>query len=304
MPAMVGRTNWTPDNIIEETETETIYPASNDLDANWDLKLRMQDQDTDKGILNALRTGGSQIKDFALGATSKIPFVGPAIDFIGDQFEYRPAGIYTDEEGNVYNPEALDKMNARGGWYTEPARASRRRDARIANMLERQRLGKRISDNNLARLQEQQKQQEAARVAATKSLAAANRATYGTDKATGGYQSSFGGDTGFMSGSGTAADMGSFKQGGRVGLYAGGDPEEVQEDLNIYQFMQDQGVPYGDQASAVDPMDALNDMSMDIFGKPLHELTGEEYQMLIDLANDQASGPQEEIVEEGIASLV
>ena len=68
--------------------------------------------------------------------------------------------------------------------------------------------------------------------------------------------------------------------------------------------MQDQGVPYGDQASAVDPMDALNDMSMDIFGKPLHELTGEEYQMLIDLANDQASGPQEEIVEEGIASLV
>ena len=96
----------------------------------------------------------------------------------------------------------------------------------------------------------------------------------------------------------------SWAQGGRVGLYAGGDPEEVQEDLNIYQFMQDQGVPYGDQASAVDPMDALNDMSMDIFGKPLHELTGEEYQMLIDLANDQASGPQEEIVEEGIASLV
>jgi hypothetical protein len=92
------------------------------------------------------------------------------------------------------------------------------------------------------------------------------------------------------------------KDGGRVGLYAGGDPEEPAE--NIYEFMQDQGVPYGDMASAVDPMDALNDMSMNIFGKPLHELTGEEYQMLIDMANDQASGPQEEIVEEGIASLV
>ncbi len=32
----------------------------------------------------------------------------------------------------------------------------------------------------------------------------------------------------------------------------------------------------GLQASAVDPMDALNDMSMNIFGKPLHELTPEE----------------------------
>jgi hypothetical protein len=313
MPAMVGRTNWTPDNIIEETETETetINPYRSETEK---FKTRFNPTQIEaapekRGIWDALRTGGSQIKDFALGATSKIPFVGPAIDFIGDQFEYRPAGIYTDEEGNVYNPEALDKMNARGGWYTEPARASRRRDARIANMLERQRLGKRISDNNLARLQEQQRQEEAARATAAGAMQDANRTAR-----TGGYQSSFGGDRGFMEGpadrtafSGDrdlSSTMGSFKQGGRVGLYAGGDPEEVQEDLNIYQFMQDQGVPYGDQASAVDPMDALNDMSMEIFGKPLHELTGEQYQMLIDLANDQASGPQEEIVEEGIASLV
>ena len=51
-------------------------------------------------------------------------------------------------------------------------------------------------------------------------------------------------------------------------------------------------------------MDALNDMSMDIFGKPLHQLTPEEYQMLIDMANDQAGMGQEEVVEEGIARLV
>jgi hypothetical protein len=42
-------------------------------------------------------------------------------------------------------------------------------------------------------------------------------------------------------------------------------------------------------ASAVDPMDALNDMSMNIYNKPLHQLNEEEYQMLIDMANDQAS---------------
>jgi len=87
-------------------------------------------------------------------------------------------------------------------------------------------------------------------------------------------------------------------EGGRVGLYQGGDPEEPDE--NIYEFMQDQGIPYGEMASAVDPMDALNDMSMNIFGKPLHQLTPEEYQMLIDMANDQAMAEQPE----GLASLV
>ena len=49
----------------------------------------------------------------------------------------------------------------------------------------------------------------------------------------------------------------------------------------------------GDQqmASAPDPMDALNDMSMNVYGKPLHELTPEQYQMLIDMANEQAAMP-------------
>ena len=40
MAAMVGRSNWLPQNITEETET--IYPADNDLDANWQHQLRMQ----------------------------------------------------------------------------------------------------------------------------------------------------------------------------------------------------------------------------------------------------------------------
>jgi hypothetical protein len=45
-------------------------------------------------------------------------------------------------------------------------------------------------------------------------------------------------------------------------------------------------------ASAVDPEDALNDMSMEIFkGRQLHELTDQERQMLIDMANDQAAAP-------------
>ena len=52
----------------------------------------------------------------------------------------------------------------------------------------------------------------------TAGMAAHNAQTYGTGDATGGYQSSFGGDKDFMGGSGTAADMGSFAYGGLARL--------------------------------------------------------------------------------------
>ena len=50
-----------------------------------------------------------------------------------------------------------------GGYYSDIARAARRRDARIENMRQRQALGKRISEANLARLEEQQAREEALR---------------------------------------------------------------------------------------------------------------------------------------------
>jgi hypothetical protein len=82
-------------------------------------------------------------------------------------------------------------------------------------------------------------------------------------------------------------------QGGRIGYRDG----EFVEDINI----EGPGYDVNEQmAGFIDPMDALNDMSMNVFGKPLNELTGEEYQMLIDMANDQAMGEQDQ----GIASLV
>lgn len=99
------------------------------------------------------------------------------------------------------------------------------------------------------------------------------------------------------------AEGGRMASGGRVGLRMGGDPTQwmsEQETITPFQLQQEEGVPLGLTASAVDPMDALNDMSMDIFGKPLNLLNEEEYQMLIDMANDQARMGQGE----GLASLV
>ena len=81
-------------------------------------------------------------------------------------------------------------------------------------------------------------------------------------------------------------------EGGRIG-YAYG------EDVNIEGPGFDENIQ---MASGVDPQDALNDMSMEIFGKGLHELTPDEYQILIDMANEQASAGQGQ--GEGLASLV
>ena len=83
-------------------------------------------------------------------------------------------------------------------------------------------------------------------------------------------------------------------QGGRIGYRNG---EFVDADVNI----EGPGYDVNEQmAGFIDPQDALNDMSMNVFGKPLNELTGEEYQMLIDMANDQAMGEQDQ----GIGSLI
>jgi hypothetical protein len=78
------------------------------------------------------------------------------INAIGNQFEDRQlTGDIMDESGNMYSAEALNKMNAKGGYYTDPARSARRRTNRIRNMLNRQKAGKKISTTNLQTLQKQ-----------------------------------------------------------------------------------------------------------------------------------------------------
>ena len=131
-------------------------------------------------------------------------------------------GVTTiDEFGNVFSGADLDKLNALGGYYTDAARASRRRDRSIEKIRARDRLGKAnaASLRRLAKLEELQAQEQAMRQAEAKALQDANRAA-----GTGGYQSSFAQDSDFMEGDpsaggqATTATMGSFKQGGIVGL--------------------------------------------------------------------------------------
>jgi hypothetical protein len=80
---------------------------------------------------------------------------------------YIGAGAYTmDQYGNMYTADQLNKMNARGGYYSEPARDSRRRDQSIRRMEERKAQGLQYGINRLDELKEQAAQEEAARQSA------------------------------------------------------------------------------------------------------------------------------------------
>jgi hypothetical protein len=60
-----------------------------------------------------------------------------------------------DQYGNMYTADQLNKMNALGGYYSEPARDSRRRDQSIRRMEERKAQGLKFGINRLAQLKEQ-----------------------------------------------------------------------------------------------------------------------------------------------------
>ena len=169
-----------------------------------------------KGVAGFKDVAGRSIASQALGGAGGM-ILGPMGALAGgiaglvgggDLFNapYIGAGAATvDEYGNMYTAEQLDKLNAAGGYYRDPARSSRRRDARIKNMIERRDAGLKIGLNNLAKLQEQQRREEAARQSAASAMQQSN-----IESGTGGYQSGFAQDSDFMGGSGTAAEMGSF----------------------------------------------------------------------------------------------
>ena len=204
-----------------EDQSQYIKPAPE----IFELQKRNMLQKT----LDPIKKQGARVFGGLLSIGTGIPFLGEGLQAITNQFENRPLGAAViDEFGNVYDEKELNKMNALGGFYTEPARSARRRTKRIQNMLRRQELGKKISLRNLQKLQEQETAQEQIRQAAAKALQAENR-----DRRTGGYQSSFRKDKDFMEGPGggdrpgggsygggadLSSTMGSFMDGGIVDM--------------------------------------------------------------------------------------
>jgi hypothetical protein len=95
-------------------------------------------EEEENKFLEFLKSMGRGTVNYMTG----LPFVGTGLKFIGDQFEYKPAqrGVYG------YSAADLDRMNARGGWYSEPARAARRWENRQSNILNRAAAGQPVGN--------------------------------------------------------------------------------------------------------------------------------------------------------------
>ena len=143
------------------------------------------DEVQSRGILDLIKSGGRKVLDFAApiakdvaGRTIASQALGGAGGMLfglpgallgtifggikgGNLFDAPYIGGVTtvDEFGNLISGEELDKLNAAGGYYTDAARASRRRDKSIAAYRAR---GAEIK-GRYQQLLEQQAREEAAR---------------------------------------------------------------------------------------------------------------------------------------------
>jgi hypothetical protein len=79
------------------------------------------------------------------------------------------------------------------------------------------------------------------------------------------------------------------------GFAEGGDVDEVmefdEEIITPEYLMKEEGVEIGEQVSSPNAMDELNSLSLDMFGRPVFELSEEEFEMLKDFASQQALKP-------------
>ena len=80
------------------------------------------------------------------------------------------------------------------------------------------------------------------------------------------------------------------------GFAMGGDVDEEvmeteEEIITPDYLMKEEGVEIGPQVSSPNAMDELNQLSLDLFGRPVFELTEDEFEALKDLASQQALKP-------------
>tara|TARA_R100000664_G_scaffold20834_1_gene30091 strand:- start:7610 stop:8287 length:678 start_codon:yes stop_codon:yes gene_type:complete len=184
---------------VGPTNTSTNFTDINQFDNITNTGVNQ----TGEGIMELLKTGGEKFKNAAVPIFKDVagrtiasqalgkagvkfnPYLGIAGLIFGGlkggDLLNQPyiSGVTTvDQFGNLISGAELDRQNALGGYYTDAARDSRRRDQRIAFMEKRKaRLGEEaISAANLARLKAQQAREEAARRAEFNRMMEARRA--------------------------------------------------------------------------------------------------------------------------------
>ena len=132
------------------------YPQSQDLEAQ--ASGMFKEEDEDENFIDRMRKYTMPAYNFMRGKVGAglmglmNPLAGLTMFAGGKNLRnsaaYRPAtqGAYK------YSPAQLNRMNALGGYYSEPARQQRRTQSRIDNMMARKAAGKSYSQKNLNKL--------------------------------------------------------------------------------------------------------------------------------------------------------
>ena len=188
--------------------TDTV-PAT--LQGDYDVLGNKIEEFTPQNPFSRAIDLGKKVGSGVISAVTGIPFAGPLIESgIGkfkSMFPERQLGApVIDEFGNVYDEEELNRQNALGGFYTEPARSARRK------------LGKTISIKNLRELQAKVKAQEAIDKAAFDAAMAQGAAFYDTLRGGRGASVSRTSREEAGSGFGDVSESGPFADGGIVDL--------------------------------------------------------------------------------------
>ena len=121
----------------DHSNMKSYLQANPDMGQNIKNKIGSVFNQGKQGILNNPLVKGAGMAFNA--ATGNIPgLIMGGIGMLGNQFADKTLyGDTIDENGNVYSADQLNKMNAAGGGYTDPARSARRRVNRIRKMKER-----------------------------------------------------------------------------------------------------------------------------------------------------------------------
>jgi len=152
-----------PSNYGAGMRGPSIHPMIDQPDLNWRNNLehtydRTWPHREDVGGLANIQELGTE---HSIIAPDKRGFSFPTFGLSGilkglkNQFEYKGAEntAFDPNTGQYLTAEEQDKLNARGGWYSDAARYDRRQRKRVANMLHRRDvLKKDINDERLERM--------------------------------------------------------------------------------------------------------------------------------------------------------
>ena len=142
------------------------------------------------------KTGITKLFEF-LQKFSPSGMVMKGLDALGSMMNFKDSPMYRPAGTGVYGytPKELNRMNALGGYYSEPMRAYRRNVNRISNLMQRAAAGKNYSQKNLDRLMSQVGMSDVDTRGMIDSIKANAGYEGGFDRSTGNYEDPYSDDT-------------------------------------------------------------------------------------------------------------